>query len=122
MSNQEIAARLVQMCKDGQLEAAARELYANDIVSIEGAAMGDIPARIEGLDGVLEKGAWWEANHEVHSMQVAGPFIGHRDDQFAVKFDLELTPKGSERTQMSEVALYTTRDGKIVQEEFLYQT
>lgn len=122
MSNQEIAARLVEMCKAGQLEEAARELYAGNIVSIEGAAMGDIPARVEGLDGVLEKGAWWTANHEVHGMQVSGPFIGHRDDQFAVKFDMEVTPKGGERIQMSEVALYTTKDGKIVQEEFLYQS
>jgi hypothetical protein len=122
MSNREIAARLVQMCKEGQLEAAARELYASDIVSIEGASMGDIPARIDGLDGVLQKGAWWEANHEVHSMQVSGPFIGHREDQFAVQFDMDLTPKGGERNQMSEVALYTTKNGKIVQEAILYQS
>jgi hypothetical protein len=122
MSNQEIATKLVQMCNDGKLEEAAQELYAKNIVSIEGGPMGDIPARIEGLEGVMEKGAWWSANHEVHGMQATGPFIGHRSDQFAVKFDLDVTPKGGERMQMSEVALYTTKDGKIVQEEFLYQS
>ena len=62
-------------------------------------------------------------NHEIHSTWAIGPFCGHRDDQFAVLFEMDVTNKPSgERTQMSEVALYTVAGGKIVQEEFLYQT
>ena len=34
---------------------------------------------------------------------------------------MDVTPKASgERMQMDEVAVYTVKDGKIVQEEFLY--
>ena len=79
-----------------------------------------MPARIEGLDGVKGKHEWWYANNEVHSSTAAGPYVGHREDQFVVRFAIDVTPTGGERAQMDEVALYTVRDGKIVQEEFLY--
>lgn len=50
------------------------------------------------------------------------PHIGNICQPRLVKFDLDVTPQGGQRMQMSEVALYTTKDGKIVQEEFLYQS
>ena len=56
----------------------------------------------------------------IHSTTARGPFVGNRDDQFAVQFDMDITPKDGERTQLTEVALYTVADGKIAQEEFLY--
>jgi len=121
MSVQELARKLVQMCNDGRAEEAARELYADGIVSIEAQDFAGMPARMEGIKAVAEKGEWWSQNHDVHSFVATGPFVGHRDDQFAVKFDMDITPIGGERTRMSEVAIYTVRDGKIVQEEFLYQ-
>lgn len=63
----------------------------------------------------------WEANHEVHESLATGPFCGHRDDQFAVLFELDATFKPSgERIRMREVALYTVAGDRIVQEEFLY--
>lgn len=121
MSLQEIATKLVQLCNGGRAEEAIQELYSPDIVSIEAQDFAGMPARMEGIDAVIRKGEWWSANHDVHSMTADGPFIGNRPDQFAVLFALDLTPKGGERTQMSEVALYTVRDGRIVQEEFLYR-
>ena len=36
------------------------------------------------------------------------------------QFSLDATPKGGERMQMTEVGLFTVKDGKVVQEEFLY--
>jgi hypothetical protein len=122
MSIQEIASKLVQLCNEGKSDDAVRELYAGDIVSIEGAGSDQMPARIEGLEAVVAKGVWWSENHEVHNFSATGPFIGHRDDQFVVKFDLDVTPTGADRLQMSEVGIYTVKDGKIAQEEFLYQS
>lgn len=120
MGVMEIGSALVKLCNEGRGEEAVREFYSPNIVSIEGQGSDEVPARIEGLDGVMKKGEWWEANNEVHAMTARGPFIGHRDDQFAVFFELDLTPKGGERGQMTEVGLYTVADGKIAQEEFLY--
>jgi ketosteroid isomerase-like protein len=121
MSVQEIGRTLVELCNQGRFEDAVREFYSPEIVSIEAFGNDQMPARVEGLAAVAEKGQWWTENHDVHSTSATGPFVGHREDQFAVTFDMDLTPKGGERLQMSEVALYTVRDGRIVQEEFLYR-
>ena len=121
MSTETVAKRLVALCNSGEGDKAVKELYAKDIVSIEASGSPEMPARIQGISAVEEKSAWWSANNEVHSMKATGPFIGNREDQFAVKFDMDITPKGGGgRTQMSEVALYTVRNDKIVEEAFLY--
>jgi ketosteroid isomerase-like protein len=41
-------------------------------------------------------------------------------DQFALRFSMDVTPKGGARLQMDEIGLYTVRDGKIVEERFFY--
>jgi len=121
MSVIEIGSRLVQLCNDGKDHEAVDELYDEKIVSIEGQGTDEMPARMEGIEAVRGKATWWYDNHEVHAVRATGPFVGHRDDQFAAEFELDVTPKSTgERMQMREVALYTVQDGKIVQEEFLY--
>ena len=72
------------------------------------------------MDAVRKKGDWWNTNNTVHSMTAEGPYIGNRPDQFAVKFMLDITPKGAQRLAMTEVGLYTVKGDKITQEEFLY--
>ena len=123
MSAIEIGTRLVSLCNDGKSLEAVDSLYAPDIVSIEGSGGdGPIPQRMEGIEAVRGKTEWWLGAHEIHTNSAAGPFVGHREDQFAVLFEMDVTNKESgERTAMSEVALYTIADGKIVQEEFLYR-
>ena len=96
------------------------QYYADNVVSIEGADSEDMPGRIEGIDAIRGKHDWWFDNNEVHGTQAEGPFIGHRDDQFVIKFSLDATPNGGERNVMQEVGIYTVADGKIVQEEYLY--
>ena len=120
MSTETVAKRLVTLCNSGQGEKAVTELYAKDIVSIEANGTPEMPARMQGIEAIQQKSAWWSANNEVHGMKATGPFIGNRDDQFAVKFDMDITPKGGTRMQMAEVALYTVRNDKIVEEAFLY--
>ncbi|MCH9649357.1 MAG: nuclear transport factor 2 family protein [Deltaproteobacteria bacterium] len=121
MSALEIGKQLVSLCQQGKGMEAIETLYADDIVSIEGQDMPEMPARMEGIEAIKGKNQWWYDNHEVHSSAVSGPFCGHRQDQFAAEFDFEITNKQSgERSKMREMALYTVRDGKIAQEEFLY--
>ena len=122
MSAVEIGTRLVALSNDGKGLEAVDSLYAPNVVSIEAQGNDEMPARTEGFDAVRGKSVWWYDAHEVHSVTAAGPFVGHREDQFAVQFDLDATLKATgERTTMSEVALYTIADDKIVQEEFLYR-
>jgi len=118
----EIGTRLVQLCNDGKAADAVEELYAPNVVSIEGQGSDAMPARMEGIDAIRGKGAWWFENHEIHSSAAEGPYCGHRDDQFVVRFQMDVTPTATgERTQLDEVGLYTVTNGKVVQEEFLYR-
>ncbi len=121
MTNLEIGQELVKLSNAGQGLDAVDKLYGKGIVSIEGAGSDALPQRMEGFDAVRGKSVWWYDNHEVHASSATGPFCGHREDQFVVLFELDVTHKpSSERTQMSEVGIYTVEGGKIVQEEFLY--
>jgi len=122
MSVVEIGTRLVQLCNDGKATDAVEELYAPNIVSIEGQGGDAMPARMEGIDAIRGKGAWWFDNHEIHASSAEGPYCGHRDDQFVVRFLMDVTPKATgERTQLDEVGIYTVSNGKVIQEEFLYR-
>ena len=117
----EIGKQLVALCQQGKGIEAVDALYDEKIVSIEGQEGDELPARMEGIQAVRGKNTWWYDNHEIHAEQVEGPFAGLRDDQFAARFELDVTFKPTgDRQKMVEVALYTVSNGKIVQEEFLY--
>ena len=123
MSAEETGKQLVNLCSQGKFLDAVNSLYARNIVSIEPMGGEGMPAKMEGIEAIRGKNQWWADNHEVHSMKVEGPFVGNRKDQFAARFEIDVTNKPSgQRMQMTEVALYTlNRNGKIKQEEFLYR-
>lgn len=119
MTTQEIANRLVALCSQGKFEQATKELYSQDIVSMEAGAPPGQSRETKGLDGVLKKGEWWVTNHEVHSAKVEGPLVA--GSHFAVTFKMDITFKPeSRRFQMEEIGVYKVADGKIVYEEFFY--
>ena len=74
------------------------------------------------LDAVRKKGEWWEETHEVHGGSVEGPWP--HGDRFIVRFKYDVTaktgPMTGKRMQLDEAALYTVKNGKVVQEEFFY--
>jgi len=118
----QVAKKLVELCRQGKFDEAMESLYGNNIVSIEPHAGPNMPARMEGIDAVRKKGQWWNENHTVHSVQVDGPWPV--SDRFIVRFKLDVTATGGpmkgKRMTLDEAALYTVKDGKIVQEEFFY--
>lgn len=117
MTTQEIAADVVALAKAGDLDAIGAKYWSDDIVSIEG--MDGPMQRLEGRFAVEGKGAWWNGAHEVHGVETHGPFVN--GDQFAVRWVMDVTQKESgNRMTMDEVALYTVKDGKIVEERFFY--
>jgi hypothetical protein len=118
MNAKEVGLKLVELCRKGEFMQAVDSLYGDDIVSVEPEAMGSMPAEMRGLDQVRSKTHWWLANHELHDSKVSGPFAA--GEKFVVRFDIDATDKtSSQRRQMSEVAIYTVRDGKVAREEFL---
>jgi len=118
MSTEEVATKLVEYCRTGEWIKAVDDLYAKDIVSVEPREVENMPAEMRGIDQVRGKTEWWEKNFEVHSAKVGGPFVAR--DTFVVQFDIDVTEKASKnRMQMSEVGIYTVKNGKVAREEFL---
>jgi ketosteroid isomerase-like protein len=95
--------------------AGAEKFWSKDVVSIE--AMDGPMKEVRGLEAVKGKSVWWNENHISHSFKTEGPYIN--GDQFSVVFDIDVTQKGTgQRIHMKEVALYTVKDDKVVEERF----
>ena len=121
MSAAEVGKKLVSLCQQGKNAEAIEGLYHPDIVSVEAQAMPGGAAETKGRAAVMEKNQSWMATHEIHSSTTEGPYP--HGDRFAVRFSFDVTDKPSgKRMQMTDVALYTVKDGKIVREEFFYAT
>lgn len=115
MTTQEIANDLVTLCKEGKFAESGEKYWAQDVLSVE--PMGDSPES-HGIDAARGKGEWWVNNHEIHGVEVEGPFVN--GDQFVVRFKMDVTPTGGQRMTMDEMGVYTIKDGKIAEERFFY--
>jgi hypothetical protein len=73
-----------------------------------------------GRKAVEAKCQAWMNSHTVHSFKATGPFVGATG--FSVVYDMDVEAKDGSmpRMQMKEVGVYTVKNGKIVQEEFMY--
>ena len=116
MSTQEIANKFTELCKAGKFEAAGKQFWSDDVVSLE--PMTGEMSRLQGRKAVEAKGTWWAQNNEVHSVRVEGPFL--HGDQFTLRFEMDVTPKGKGRSKMTEVGLYTIKNDKISEERFFF--
>jgi hypothetical protein len=120
-STKEIAEKVVELVRKQAWHEALDTLYDKDIVSIEAYSGASGSPETRGTDGVRGKIDWWVKAMEIHSFRANGPFVAH--DKFIVQYDADITEKSSgERRQISEVGVYTVKDGKIVREEFLPRT
>ena len=119
MTTQDVANDLVTMWKAGDFAGSGEKYWADDVVSIEPFAPdgGDRVAR--GKAALRGKGEWWSNAHEVHGVEVEGPFVN--GDRFVVRFKMDVTQKDSgQRFTMDETALYTIKEGKIAEEAYFY--
>ena len=115
MTTTEIAKRMVELNRVHDYETIYSELYAPDAVSIEN--WGGEPQSYTGLEAIKAKAAGWSATvAEIHETRVSEPLVA--DSSFALTFYMDITYKESGRTTMTELAIYTVKDGKVVQEEF----
>jgi hypothetical protein len=113
MTTEEVAKKVVELVRKQAWYEALDTLYEQDIVSVEATA-----PESRGKEAVRGKIDWWVSAMEVHSFKASEPFVAH--DRFVVQYDAEVTEKESkQRRQISEVGVYTVKNGKIVREEFL---
>ncbi|HEV2045973.1 MAG TPA: nuclear transport factor 2 family protein [Chthoniobacterales bacterium] len=118
MNTEQVAQKVVELTRKQAWVEALDTLYDKNIVSVEARTMDGSSPETRGVGGVRKKVDWWLENMQVHSAKVGGPFVAH--DRFVVQYDIDVTDKSSKnRMQLSEVGVYTVKDGKIVREEFL---
>lgn len=104
---------MVELVRKQAWYEALDTLYDENIVSVEATA-----PETRGKDGVRGKVDWWVDAMEVHSFKADEPFVAH--DRFVVQYDAEVSDKKTKkRRKLSEVGVYTVKNGKIVREEFL---
>jgi SnoaL-like domain len=117
MNTLDVANKVVELTRK-QAWYDALDLYDDNVVSVEAFGMGGESPETRGKEGVRGKVDWWVNAMEVHSFEVEGPFVAH--DHFVVQYDVDASDKKTkERRKMSEVGVYTVKNGKIVREEFL---
>lgn len=117
MSTQEIAIRLADLVGQGRFEAAQRELFAEDAVSIEAHATEQFARETKGLSAILEKGHKWQSMLEgVHSCSTSAPLVA--GNAIAIMLAMDLTMKGRGRMQLAELCVYAVEQGKIISEQF----
>ena len=116
MTTQEIANRLVELNRAGDAATCYAELYSPEAVRIEN--WNGTPERYEGMEAIHAKAAkWYENVVEMHEVSCSDPLVA--DSSFAVTFTMDFTYKDMGRSgKITELAVYTVRDGKIVKEEF----
>ena len=117
MSVNEIAARLVELCRQGKYDTAQQELFAQDAVSIEPGASPGFEKETKGLNAIAEKGKKWEQMvQETHELTVSEPIIAA--NSFACTMRMDVTMKEQGRMDFTELCVYQVKDGKIVSEQF----
>lgn len=118
MTTQEIANRLVELCRKGDYATCYKELYSPNAKSIEpNSDFG--PPVTEGMDNILKKGeAFNEMIEEMHGGTVGAPIVA--GNHFSCAMMVDWTMKGMGRQKMEELCVYKVEDGKIVSEQFFF--
>lgn len=118
MTTQEIANRLVELCRANQEQQAIEELYAENYVSLEpkGASMESTTGRAEHQ----EKGKNFEAMiANMNAVTWTDPIVAENFFTVGLYMNVDMT-NGARDVNMDEICVYQVQDGKIVQEQFFY--
>jgi hypothetical protein len=119
MTTQQVADRLVELCREGKFETAQEELYDEHAVSIEPEHHAQGLQTVQGLDAIKKKGdQFQEMVEEMHDSSITNPIVA--GNYISMGLSLDATFKGMGRTKMEEIAVYEVKDGKIVKEQFFY--
>ena len=115
----EVAADFTALWLAGDFSAAGERYWAEDVISIEPDALRDgADNECRGIDAVRRKNLHWCSTHGIEDLSLDGPFV--TGDQFALFADMLIAHAGRRRPH-SEIAVFSVRDGKIVEERYFYE-
>ena len=115
MTTQEIANRLVELCRANNFEGAWDELFAPGWETHELAEWGG--GVRHGIEEAKAASDEWKSDIvEMHEMTISDPIVA--DDSFACVMSMDITSKTRGRNKESEICVYKIKDGKIITESF----
>lgn len=116
----EVAAKFNEYAQSGNWEKIQEDLFAESAVSIEPPGSPGLQS-VEGLAAIKEKGRKFnESLEEMHGGYSTEPIVA--GNFFSVAMGMDATFKGMGRMRIDEIAVYEVKDGKIVKEQFFYNT
>lgn len=117
-TTQEIANRLVELCRMGDYDTAYDELFHPEVEATEPANAPN-PGTTKGIDALKAKGEVFnEMIEEMHDGFVSDPLVAGNYITLTMGYDA--TFKGQGRVKEDEVVVYKVENGKIVSEQYFY--
>ena len=115
MTTQEIANRLVELCRKGEYETCYQELYNPAIVSTENDG-----SSVTGFDGIAKKGKEWnDSIEEFLGSSVGEPIVA--GNFFSLPMSMNVKFKGAPAAvNFEEICVYEVKGGKVIKEQFFY--
>lgn len=119
MTTQQIADRLVELCRKGEYDTVYQELYSPDIISVwpEGSPEA---TPVQWLPALAEKGKQWnDMMEKMVSSWMSDPLVAGNYITLTMGFEC-IYKWQTESSKSDEVCVYQVKDGKIIKEMFFY--
>ena len=92
-------------------------MFAEDAITVEHYPTTEFEKETKGPAAILEKSKKFEAMVEKwYSLTVSEPLLA--TNSFALTINMDVTKKGQERMNMTELCVYKVKDGKIAEKSF----
>lgn len=112
----DIAQDFTALLRAGEFLAAGERYWASDIASL---APASSEAAARGIAAVRARAECRARSHRIEELSIDGPFV--TGDQFALFLDmLKVDRVSGKATAFSEIAVFTVRDARIVEERFFH--
>ena len=119
MTTQEIATKLVELCRAGDYHTCYAELFSEDVVTV-GPKWSPEEEPTLGMAALKAKWAkWHDMMEEFLGWWTSDPVVA--EDCFSVAMWFTCIYKGqTEKSEESEIVVYEVKDSKIVKETYFY--
>ncbi len=116
----DVALGFTAMLRRGEFEEAGARYWADNVVSIDPQDLaGGFPAHATQIAAVRGKASRRPGAGRIDELGIDGPFI--TGDQFALFIDMLVIDAASGNARpFAEIAVFTVRDGQIIEERFFY--
>ncbi|HWD87617.1 MAG TPA: SnoaL-like domain-containing protein [Mucilaginibacter sp.] len=111
---EQIASRLVELCREQKFVEAYKELFAEEAISID--PMYTIMPHARGLITLIEREKQFLAKTQINGITISEPMIS--GSYFAIRIDMDFIHEDRGHVNSGELGVYHVKDGKIVSQQF----